>query len=230
MKSLPNQLLIAPSILSADPMNFREELASIEKAGADWHHVDVMDGHFVPNLTFGPSLIRAIKKESKLPLDVHIMVSNPDAVALEYVSAGADVLVFHIEAVTHGHRLCAAIRAAGASPGVALNPGTSVSAIAGLLPYVDLVLVMSVNPGFGGQSFIPEAVKRVTEVKSLLIAAGLQDRVRIEVDGGINSETAKQVVAAGASVLVAGSFVYGHKSRKDAIASLRATPLKKAKK
>ena len=213
--------IVAPSLLSADPLQYGAELKAIEDAGADWHHVDVMDGHFVPNLTYGPPLIRAIKKVSRIPLDVHIMVTNPDEVALDYVAAGADWLVFHIEAARHGHRLCSAIRQAGARPGIAINPGTSLESLRSLLPFVDVINVMSVNPGFGGQEFIKDSVKRVGQLHSMLKHEGLDKTVRIEVDGGVNSGNAGSLTAAGASVLVAGNFVYGSADRSAAIAALR---------
>ncbi len=216
-----SRVIVAPSILAADPLKFAVELASVEKAGADWHHVDVMDGHFVPNLSFGPPVIRALKSAAKIPLDVHIMVSNPDAVAIDYVKAGADYLSFHIEAATHAHLVIQDIQAAGAKAGIALNPGTAVAAIGGVLPYVDYVLVMSVNPGFGGQSYMPEAAKRVAAVKQMLRDLGRADQVPIEVDGGINEKTGAEVVAAGASILVAGTYVYAAKDRAAAIRALR---------
>ena len=214
-------VIIAPSLLSADPLNFERDLKDVEAAGADWHHVDVMDGHFVPNLTYGLPFIKALKAKSKIPLDVHIMVSNPDAVAEQYLDAGADLLVFHQEAAVHPHRIIQQIKARGRLAGMALNPGTPIEHVYPLIGELDLVLIMSVNPGFGGQSFIQETTARVTQLHQLLVKKGLQDKVKIEVDGGINATTAKLVVAAGASALVAGTAVYGEKDRKSAIAALR---------
>lgn len=214
-------LKIAPSLLSADSLRLGEELAAVEAAGADWHHVDVMDGHFVPNLTYGPPLVRALKASVRLPLDVHIMIDNPDAMGLAYVEAGADSLTFHVEAARHAHRLIAALQAAGAKAGVALNPGTSVESLRPLLPFVDLVLVMSVNPGFGGQSFIDESVGRVRWVHQALLDAGRREQCVIQVDGGINASTAAAVVEAGADALVAGNAIYRQDDRAAAIRSLR---------
>lgn len=219
--SKPDKIIISPSLLSADPLNFERDLKDVEAAGADWHHVDVMDGHFVPNLTYGIPFIKALKAKAKIPLDVHIMVSNPDAVADQYLDAGADLLVFHQEAAIHPHRIVQQIKARGRMAGMALNPGTPVEHVYPLIGELDLVLIMSVNPGFGGQSFIPETVARVTQLHQLLLQKGLQHKVTIEVDGGINSKTAKMVVAAGASALVAGTAVYGEKDRKAAINALK---------
>lgn len=219
-------LKISPSILAADPLNFGAELASAESAGADWHHLDVMDGHYVPNLTYGLPLIKAIKKVSKLPLDVHIMVTNPDEVALEYVEAGADILVFHVEAARHAHRIIQAIHARGAKAGLAINPGTPLEVLEPLLEEIDLVNVMSVNPGFGGQQFIPASVERITRLYDWLLRKRLQERVLIQVDGGIDDASVAKVVRAGASVLVAGSYIYGHKDRKSRIQSLRTNAQK----
>jgi ribulose-phosphate 3-epimerase len=214
-------IIVSPSLLSADPMRFGEELASVEAAGADWHHVDVMDGHFVPNLTYGLPFVEALKKNSKIPLDVHIMITNPDQVAGDYVSAGADILVFHIEASTHPHRTVQKIKSSGAKAGIALNPGTPTSAVSQLISDVDLFLVMTVNPGFGGQKFIHNAVDKISELKAMLAKAGRTGAVEIEVDGGVNHETVGKVRAAGATALVAGTYVYGAKDRAAAIASLR---------
>ncbi len=193
----------------------------MEAAGADWHHIDVMDGHFVPNLTFGLPLVRALKGFVKRPLDVHIMVSNPDDVALDYVDAGADILVFHGEATHHGHRLASAIRSKGAKPGVALNPGTPLEHALVLAPYVDVIMLMSVNPGFGGQTFIEETVSRVKHLHDWLVAKGLEKKVVIEVDGGMNGDTGPRIAKAGATALVAGSFIYGAKDRAAAIHELK---------
>lgn len=215
-----SKVLVAPSLLAADPMRYGEEAATVEKAGADWHHVDVMDGHFVPNLTFGLPIISALKKITKIPLDVHIMVSNPDAVALDYVKAGADMLVFHIEAAVHAHRIVQAVHQAGAKAGVALNPATPVEAVFPLLDDLDVVMVMSVNPGFGGQSFIPQTIERVARLAAELDRRGRRDKVIIEVDGGINGETGAAVVKAGARALVAGTFVYGNHNRSVPIRTL----------
>jgi ribulose-phosphate 3-epimerase len=214
-------ILVAPSLLSADPLRFGEEIKSIERAGADWHHVDVMDGHFVPNLTFGIPLVSALKRQSSLPLDVHIMVSNPDEVALDYVQAGADIVVFHVEVAKHAHRLAQAIRAKGAKAGIALNPGTPIESAFPLLNEVDIVMLMSVNPGFGGQKFIHHTLDRVSCLSKEIHRRGCQDSVMIEVDGGINLTTASQVVEAGAQVLVAGTFIYGAPDRREAVKQLK---------
>jgi ribulose-phosphate 3-epimerase len=214
-------IIVSPSLLAADPMRFGQEAASVEAAGADWHHVDVMDGHFVPNLTYGLPFIEALKKTSKIPLDVHIMISNPDQVAGDYVSAGADILVFHIEASTHPHRTIQKIKSSGAKAGIALNPGTPTSAVSQLIADADLFLVMTVNPGFGGQKFIHAAVDKISELKAMVAKAGRSGEVDIEVDGGVNHETVGKIRAAGATALVAGTYVYGAKDRAAAIASLR---------
>jgi ribulose-phosphate 3-epimerase len=216
---MSNAIKIAPSLLAADPLCYGSEVQSVEYAGADLHHVDVMDGHFVPNLSFGLPIVRALKKLANIPLDVHIMVSNPDAVALDYVEAGADYLVFPIESSIHPHRLIHAIKAKGAKAGVAVNPGTSLTLLEPLLEDLDLVNVMSVNPGFGGQSFIPAAVDRVARLKRMIESIG--SGALIEVDGGVNAQTAKPLKNAGVDVLVAGTYVYGARDRKSAIASLR---------
>jgi ribulose-phosphate 3-epimerase len=212
------ELVVAPSLLAADPLNFGAELADVEAAGADWHHVDVMDGHFVPNLTYGLPFIKALKAKTKIPLDVHIMVSNPDAVALQYAQAGADYLSFHIEAAVHSHRLCQSLREAGCKPGVALNPGTPVELAYPLLDDVEVVMLMSVNPGFGGQKFISGVVDQIRKLRQELRGRP----VRIEVDGGINAETGRLVVEAGADTLVAGTYVYGAKDRSAPISALKA--------
>ena len=214
-------IIVSPSLLAADPMRFGQELASVEAAGADWHHVDVMDGHFVPNLTYGLPFVEALKKNSKIPLDVHIMITNPDQMAGDYVSAGADILVFHIEASTHPHRTIQKIKSSGAKAGIALNPGTPTSAVSQLIADADLFLVMTVNPGFGGQKFIHNAVDKISELKAMIAKAGRTGEVDIEVDGGVNHETVGKVRAAGATALVAGTYVYGAKDRAAAIASLR---------
>ncbi len=219
MKS--HKVAISPSMLSADPLHLAKELADVEAAGADFHHVDVMDGHFVNNLTYGPPMVQAIKKVSKIPLDVHIMVSNPDEVALEYVRAGADILIFHVEAARHSHRLIQAIRTEGAKAGIALNPGTPLSAVESLIPFVDVILVMSVNPGFGGQSFIPQSVDRIKTLAEMIKKQGRQGDVVIQVDGGIDEKNVAQVVQAGARMIVAGSFIYGAKDRRAQIEKLR---------
>ena len=216
---MTHELYIAPSILSADFTRLAEAVELIEAAGADWVHVDVMDGHFVPNLTIGPPVVKALKRVATRPLDVHLMVSDPDRTAEWYVDAGADVVTVHVEAAPHLHRTVQRIREGGASPGVTLNPGTPASSLAGILPYVDVVLVMSVNPGFGGQSFIETSLAKIAEIARMCHDAGV--RPRIEVDGGIDPVTAPQVVAAGADTLVAGNAIFGADDPAEALRRLR---------
>jgi ribulose-phosphate 3-epimerase len=213
---------IAPSILSADFARLGEEVAAVAAAGADFIHVDVMDGHFVPNLTVGPAVIKAIRKHAKLPFDVHLMISPVDPFIDEFVKAGADILTVHPEAGPHLHRTLQAIRAAGARPGVALNPATPVAAIEPVLEDVDLILVMSVNPGFGGQAFIASQLKKIEAIRALIERSGRD--IMLEVDGGVNAETAASVISAGATVLVAGSAVFKGEPKTYAatIAALRS--------
>jgi ribulose-phosphate 3-epimerase len=213
---------IAPSILSADFARLGEDVAAAEAAGAEWIHVDCMDGHFVPNLTIGPPVVKALRRVTELPLDVHLMIERPDALLEAFAEAGADVLTVHQEATVHLHRTLQRIRDLGVRAGVSLNPATPVHVLDEVLPYVDLVLVMSVNPGFGGQRFIPTSTAKVAALRRALDERGLTD-VELEVDGGISPETAPEVVAAGATVLVAGAAVYGGSGQVAGnIAALRA--------
>lgn len=211
---------IAPSILSADFGRLAEEVKAITAAGADYVHVDVMDGRFVPNITIGPLVVEAVKRATSLPLDVHLMIVEPEKYIEAFAKAGADTITVHQETCPHLHRVLQQIRAAGAKPSVVLNPSTPLFAIEEVLGEVDQVLLMSVNPGFGGQAFIESTVDKVRRLRAMLDARGLQ-RVEIEVDGGINAETAKRVVAAGANVLVAGNAVFRAPDYRAAIAALR---------
>jgi ribulose-phosphate 3-epimerase len=199
---------IAPSILSADFARLAEGVAEAEAAGADWIHVDVMDGRFVPNLTIGPPVVAALRRVTDLPLDVHLMIDAPERYVDAFADAGADILTVHYEATVHLHRTVQAIRHHGMRAGVSLNPATPTGALEEILPYLDLVLVMSVNPGFGGQSFIPTSSAKIRRVHHMLRAADRED-VEIEVDGGIGPDTAGEVTAAGATVLVAGAAIFG---------------------
>ncbi|MBZ4419443.1 ribulose-phosphate 3-epimerase [Myxococcus sp. RHSTA-1-4] len=210
---------ISPSLLSCDFGRLAEEVRAVEAAGADLIHVDVMDGRFVPNITIGPVVVEALKRVATKPLDVHLMIVEPERYVEAFAKAGADVLTVHVEASPHLHRTLQQIRAAGAKPSVVLNPGTPLSAIEEVLGEVEMVLLMSVNPGFGGQSFIESTVDKVRRLRAMLDARGLD--ADIEVDGGINADTAKRVVAAGATVLVAGSYVFGAKDYAQAIRTLR---------
>mgnify|MGYP001443516699 CR=1 FL=1 len=199
---------IAPSILSADFARLAEAVAAAERGGADWIHVDVMDGHFVPNLTIGPPVVAALRRVTELPLDVHLMIEEPARFIEAFAEAGATTLTVHVEADPHLHRTLTRIRELGVSPGVAINPATPLSALEDALPYVDLILVMSVNPGFGGQRFIPTSTEKIARLRRTLEERHLWG-VEIEVDGGIAPATAGDVAAAGASVLVAGAAVFG---------------------
>jgi ribulose-phosphate 3-epimerase len=196
---------IAPSILSADFARLGEEIAAIEAAGADYIHVDVMDGHFVPNISFGPLVMASVRKFTALPFDVHLMIAPVDPYVAAFAKAGADIITVHAEAGPHLHRTLQAIRAEGKKAGVALNPATPVSALEHVIGDIDLLLVMSVNPGFGGQSFIPEALVKLAQAKALI---GNRD-IDLEVDGGVTADNARAIAEAGANVLVAGSSVYG---------------------
>ncbi len=211
--------LLAPSLLSADFVRLAEEIARVEAAGADWLHLDIMDGHFVPNLTFGPPVVAAIRKISKLPLDVHLMVSNPAALVEQFAEAGANYLTVHVETEPHLHRLVNRIRELGVKPAVTLNPATSVDLLDEILSEVDMVLVMSVNPGFGGQKFIPASLDKIRRLRQKL--KRLDRQVLIEVDGGVNQATAPQLIEAGVDVLVAGSAVFGSADMKATIAALK---------
>jgi ribulose-phosphate 3-epimerase len=214
------ELLIAPSILSADFARLGDAVAQAEQGGADWIHVDVMDGHFVPNITIGVPVVAALRKVTRLPLDVHLMIERPDRYVEAFARAGADWLTVHVEAERHLHRTVQAIRQHGAKAGVSLNPATPASALDEILPYVDLVLVMSVNPGFGGQQFIESSVAKIDAIRRAIDERGLD--LRLEVDGGIAPATIRPVVDAGADVVVAGAAVYGGpKSVADNIAALR---------
>jgi ribulose-phosphate 3-epimerase len=210
---------IAPSILSADFTCLADEVKAVEKAGADYIHVDIMDGHFVPNITIGPLIVKAVRRATRLPLDVHLMISNPDRFIGTFAEAGADILTIHAEAAIHLHRSLQFIRASGAKPSVALNPATPPEMIEYILGDVDMVLVMTVNPGFGGQAFIPEVVPKIERLREMMRRKGLD--AQVEVDGGINADTIARVSAAGADVFVAGSAIFHSKDYGETIRAMR---------
>ena len=217
---MPRPLRIAPSILSADFTRLGAEIEALAAAGADYVHVDVMDGHFVPNMTIGPFVVEAVRRVTTLPLDVHLMIENADRWVGEYAKAGADLIGVHAEACPHLHRTIGAIRALGKKPCVVLNPHTPVEAIRWVLPDVAQVLIMSVNPGFGGQSFIESALTKITELRRQIEERGLD--VDIEVDGGIKLDNIDRVVAAGANVIVSGSGIFGTPDYAGTIAAMKA--------
>ncbi len=210
---------VAPSILSADFSRLGEEVQAVEKAGADMIHVDVMDGHFVPNITIGPLVVHSISKITKLPLDVHLMIENPDKYIEAFAKAGANIISIHAEASKNLEKDLDLIKRCGAKPAVAINPKTGIKTIEKVLDKISMVLLMTVNPGFEGQKFIPEVLPKIKELKSILDSRGLA--VDIEVDGGINPETAPEVIRAGANVLVAGSAIYKAKDYKAVIDGLK---------
>ena len=215
----PRPILVAPSLLSADFARLADEVAAIEAAGADWLHLDVMDGHFVPNVTFGAIVPRALRQLTRLPFDVHLMIAPVDPFIAAFAEAGADHLIVHAEAGPHLHRTLQAVRAAGCKAGVALNPATPAKMVEYVLDLVDIVLVMTVNPGFGGQDFLPSTLPKIASVRRMIDATGRD--IRLSVDGGVAPETAPDVIAAGADVLVAGTAVFGRPDYTAAIAALR---------
>lgn len=210
---------IAPSILSANFSKLAEEIQEVDAAGADYIHVDVMDGHFVPNLTFGSLAVEAIRPVTTLPLDVHLMIENPDKYIPEFARAGADIITVHVEACPHLHRTIQLIKENGVKAGVALNPATPIDQVKHILEDLDLILLMTVNPGFGGQTFIRSVLPKIEQISQLIQIRQLS--IDVEVDGGINAETARQCVEAGANVLVAGSAIYNQANRKAAIQEIR---------
>ena len=211
--------LIAPSILSADFSKLGEEVKAVENAGADWIHVDVMDGHFVPNITIGPLVAKAVRSVTGLTMDVHLMIENPDAYIGDFIDAGADYVAVHAEAVRHLNRTINLIKESGAKPGVALNPSTPIEDLEWVIEYLDMVVIMSVNPGFGGQSFIPNSLKRIEKLKNMIVVKGLN--TLIQVDGGVNEKTIKSVSDSGADVFVAGSAVFGSSDYEKTIGRFR---------
>ena len=210
---------IAPSILSADFARLAEEIATVERAGASLLHVDVMDGRFVPNITIGLPVVKAISRATRLPIDAHLMIVEPGQYAAQFVKAGAQMVSIHIEADPHAHRTLSAIREAGAKAGIAINPGTSLSALDEALRFADYVLLMSVNPGFGGQAFIPQSLEKLRRLRKMIEERGL--KTRIEIDGGIDADNVAEVAAAGAEIIVSGSAIFGAPDPAVALRELR---------
>lgn len=214
------EIKIAPSILSANFSKLGDEIEEVVRYGADLIHVDVMDGHFVPNITIGPLIVKAIRPFATVPLDVHLMITNPEAFIPDFLEAGADMISFHVEATPHVQRALQMIKRAHVRAAVALTPSTPLTAVEHILPDLDMILLMTVNPGFGGQSFIPQMVEKTAALRQMLIDRKME-QIDIEVDGGIGEQTAGKIVKAGANVLVAGSSIFGSKDRKAAIEMIR---------
>jgi ribulose-phosphate 3-epimerase len=210
---------IAPSILSADFARIAEEIAKVEAAGADMIHVDVMDGHFVPNFTIGPPIVKAIRKVTRLPLDVHLMMTNPEEFIPEFIDAGSNYLTVHVETCPHLHRTVQSIKEKGVKAGVTLNPATPLVSVEEILPEVDLLLIMSVNPGFGGQSFIPQTLEKLKRARKMIDDRGL--KVELEIDGGVKPDNMALLSQAGADIFVAGSAIFGSKDYKGTIQKMR---------
>ena len=213
--------LIAPSILSADGSRLQEEINAVEKAGADWIHIDVMDGHFVPNITMGPAIISALRKTTKLPFDVHLMIENPENYIESFASSGADIITVHVEAANHLHRTIDMIKKAGKKAGVSLNPATPLTQIEEILPDIDLLLIMTVNPGFGGQQFIKTTLPKISKARHMF--STLPNKPLLEVDGGVNIKNIAGIARAGADVLVAGASIFGTDDYSKTIAELKTT-------
>ncbi len=223
---MKNETLIAPSILSADLLKLEEQVKTVIANGADFIHIDVMDGHFVPNITFGPGIVKALRRFVEIPLDVHLMIENPDKYIGEFAEAGADIITVHAETCPHLNRTVQHIKNYGKMAGVSLNPATSLTAVEEIIAEIDLLLIMSVNPGFGGQKFIPSSLGKIARAKAMLDEA--ESSAYLEVDGGISPETAYDVVKAGANVLVAGSAVFGSQNIAQALTAIK-NEAKKAK-
>ena len=211
--------LIAPSILSADFTRLGDDIRAVEAAGADWIHADIMDGHFVPNISFGPMLVQAVRSTTRLPIDVHLMISDPDPYIPAFAKAGASYISVHVETCIHLNRTIQLIRNAGVRPGVVLNPATPLESLRWIIEYVDLILVMSVNPGFGGQAFIPNSLDKIKALREMIAEKGL--KTLIEIDGGVSDQTIAAIAAAGADVFVAGSAIFSSRDYRATIRSLR---------
>jgi ribulose-phosphate 3-epimerase len=212
-------VLIAPSILSADGGRLAEEITAVEKAGADWIHIDVMDGHFVPNITIGPAIITSLRKSTKLPFDVHLMIKNPETYIESFAAAGADIITVHIEAANHLHRTIDQIKKLGKKAGVSLNPATPLTQVEEILPDIDLLLIMTVNPGFGGQQFIKTTLPKIAKAGKML--STLPDKPLLEVDGGVNLKNIKSIAQAGAQVMVAGNSIFSTSDYRKTITELK---------
>jgi ribulose-phosphate 3-epimerase len=225
--NMMNKVLIAPSILASDLLRLGEQIQEAEQGGADWIHIDIMDGHFVPNISFGVPIVQLVRRSTQLPLDVHLMITSPELYIDKFRNAGADIITIHQEATPHLNRLLSYIKEIGALAGVSLNPSTPVSTISEVLDIVDLVLLMTVNPGWGGQKFIERSYQRIQQCVELIQKSGRN--IYLEVDGGIDTQTAPGVVKAGANVLVAGTSVFGSRDVKNAIAQLNNSFLKNSK-